>query len=712
MRSIALAFLAGLLGTSSMTAPNPVQKVVRMLNDMKAEIESEMEDDKAVYEKVKCWCETGEKEKTEAIELGTSKIAALESDIEGYTGKMAELKELLKNAKDEKNKDYKALEEASGMRMKENKEFHEAETDLLGAIASCKQAIVVLSKNNPDLLQVRSVAQKLRLVPVDLVSNVLNGMQSVIFKGFLQQAEKADSTSFLAIPGMQSYAPQSGQIFGILKQMKEDFEKNLAETQEEEKKAVEEFELLKAAKEQEIAAGKKLVAESEASLAEFEEKHAQASEDLKDTEDQVKTDTEFLENLKKECAAADKEYALRTKARLEEITAVQDTIGFLNGDEAHALFGKTLAGSASFLQTSSQSASESAIAAGEAWRRHRAIETLQKAALNSRSPRLVLLATSVRLDAFTKVKEEIDKMIAELKKQSADEIKQRDWCIAELDKTNRTLEAKYDKQASLMAKMADLEKSIETFQKSIQEKTKEIADMQTQMKRASEDREAENADFQQTVTEQRVTQSILQAAADRMKQTFALLQKRVVHRHHHQPGTQLTQVSVSDTILAAFGGAQEPGAPQMQLSGTDTEPGSAPARFKEYEQNAGGKKVITMIEQCIEDAKKSEAEAIASEQDSQTAYQNFMKDSNESIIKYTKAINNMSEELAKAKEELVNTKEDLDSVNTDIQDLSETDADLHKSCDFLLQNFDVRQQARADEVDALNEAKAILSGAK
>ena len=35
----------------------------------------------------------------------------------------------------------------------------------------------------------------------------------------------------------QSYAPQSGQIFGILKQMKETFETNLSNSQKEEMEA-------------------------------------------------------------------------------------------------------------------------------------------------------------------------------------------------------------------------------------------------------------------------------------------------------------------------------------------------------------------------------------------------------------------------------------------------------------------------------------------
>ena len=36
---------------------------------------------------------------------------------------------------------------------------------------------------------------------------------------------------------------------------------------------------------------------------------------------------------------------------------------------------------------------------------------------------------------------------------------------------------------------------------------------------------------------------------------------------------------------------------------------------------------------------------------------------------------------------------------------------LHGECDWLLQYFDVRKQARAGEVDSLKKAKAVLSGA-
>merc|ERR1719281_1805653 len=117
-----------------------------------------------------------------------------------------------------------------------------------------------------------------------------------------------------------------------------------------------------------------------------------------------------------------------------------------------------------------------------------------------------------------------------------------------------------------------------------------------------------------------------------------------------------------------------------------------------------------MIEGIITDSKQLEAEAIAAEQDSQTAYENFMKESNDSITKLTEEINNLKENKAKAAEELEMAKSDLAQTNAALQGLHDESTDLHDSCDYLLKNFFVRQEARAAEIDALNEAKSILSG--
>ena len=52
-----------------------------------------------------------------------------------------------------------------------------------------------------------------------------------------------------------------------------------------------------------------------------------------------------------------------------------------------------------------------------------------------------------------------------------------------------------------------------------------------------------------------------------------------------------------------------------------------------------------------------------------------------------------------------------DGVTEDAEKLATYKADLHKSCDFLMKNFDTRQSAITAEIEGLGQAKSILSGA-
>merc|ERR1719359_1119074 len=198
--------------------------------------------------------------------------------------------------------------------------------------------------------------------------------------------------------------------------MKEDFEVNLSEAQKSEAKAKAEYETLKAAKEDEIATGKKLIVATDANIAKTQENYAAEAKQLEDTQEQLAMDTEFLKNLKEKCATMDADYDKRVKDRLTEIDAVSDTIKILNSDESFEAFDKQEA--PVFLQTDAS--------ASQKERRQQAVSALQRAARLSGSPQVALLAASAQLDAFTKVKALIDKMVAELGKQQKDEVDHRD----------------------------------------------------------------------------------------------------------------------------------------------------------------------------------------------------------------------------------------------------------------------------------------------
>merc|ERR1719263_1069098 len=119
-----------------------------------------------------------------------------------------------------------------------------------------------------------------------------------------------------------------------------------------------------------------------------------------------------------------------------------------------------------------------------------------------------------------------------------------------------------------------------------------------------------------------------------------------------------------------------------------------------------------MIQQIINDAKAMEAETIRSEEDAQKAYEDFVKETNASIEEKSKDIVNKSEIKAQAEADKTEAEEAKENVMIELEQLSNEDADLHKACDFVVKNFEIRQTARDEEIEALKQAKAILSGAK
>jgi len=649
----------------------PVSKVITLLKDMLKQLQKEAQEDEEIYDKLACWCETNDKEKTKAIADAEAKIEELTTKIEELTALSARLNTEIKNLESEVAKNQEALDQATAIREKQLAEFNAEEKDLLESISALKAAITVLSKHQGGaFLQI----PQSHITTVAMTLQQQMHRHALLLKGTISPSQKRVIAAFIQEPQdyfdakptfKQSYAPQSGEIFGILTQMLETFEANLAQSQKEEMENQKAYEDLKAAKEAEIAAGQEQIDKKTAELADTDEKNAQAKEDLEDTKKSLAADEEFLMMLKEKCAMTDKEWEERQKTRQLEMEAVSKALAVLSGDDAHDLFTRTF--NPALVQTGEAVAAK---------RREEASQLLSQVAKRLNSPRLSALAYRVRLDAFTRVKKAIDDMVAQLLKEKADEIKHKDFCVDEFNTNQLQTEKKERAKADLIAKIEDLEMTIKALTEAIDKLKAEIAEMQVQMKRAGEDREKENKEFQTTVADQRETQRLLKAALSVLQDFYgkkaALLQGR----------------------------KQEPAGPPP------------PPGFEAYKKNAASGGVMDMIQQIIQDAKAMEAEAIRSEEDAQKAYEDFVKETNASIEVKSKEIVNKSEEKATAEGELIETKEAKEAVMLELEQLSNYNAELHQACDFVLKNFDVRQTARDEEVEALKQAKAILSGAK
>jgi hypothetical protein len=630
----------------------PVSKVLKLLHDMKAELEQDAANDQSVYDKLACWCETNNRDKTTATATADKQITQLVSDIQRYSAKAAELEASIAQIDKEVAANKEGLAKATSVREKEAAEFNEDDRDMLQSIQALKNAVFVLSKHHDSFLQMPAHS----FVEVRAAAeNVLRASRVTTLAPSQRKALRALVQQPNANAG--SYNSQSGTIFGILKQMKEEFESNLSDAQKTEQQAQSDYNELKAAKEAEISAGTTKSKQHSQALAATKESLADAKENLGSTREALAADVQFLQDLKLRCNDMDAEFAERQKVRAQEVAAVSEAIKILSEDDARDNFSKTL----NFIQRSN--------------RRTRGAKVLQAAGLTK-------LAQRAQFDVFGKIRASIDEMVADLKKTQADEVQQKDVCDTQLRENEVASNRKQRDITELTTFIEEATQTIATLSKEIETHQAEVAEMQKQMKVASEDREAENKEFQDAVTEQRAAQDVLKKALARLE---------VFYKQKDQPSLV-----------------------QAVLSG-DTTPGAAappePKGFDSYDNNRGATGVMQMIQNIIDDAAQMEKDALKAETEAQASYEDFVKNSNDSVTKTNNLISKKSDQKADTTAAKVEAEADRRAALEDAERLQSTNADIHASCDFLIKNFDVRQAARAQELDALAEAKAIFSGA-
>jgi len=628
----------------------PIQKVVGLMKDMSKQIQKEAEEDEEIYDNMGCWCDTNTKAKTKAITENTGHAKDLQSNIEEYLAKSAQLTVDVASIKKANAENEDALANAAAIRAKELAEFNNDEKNAIVQITGLKNAVITLSKAHGSAFTQTNLLELKTALKAHLGSN----SGRLLAKLGLMGPQRKSFRSFL-----QTETPASGEIFGILKQMKESFEQNLKKSQDDEAQGVEEYNQLKKAKTEELTAGKIAYANKKEELADTDEKLATARSELDDTSDALDADTKFMADLKDRCENMDAQYAARQKVRTEEQGAVSEALNILTSDDARDLM---------FFQTRSLRTTKKT----DKELRARVVKALEKA----NSPKVSALAILAKTDVMHKVKEAIDNMVVQLKKQQLDEVHKKDFCTEELYQNERQTTQKYELKSDLETKIADLTSQIQELTDGIQAAASEVSSNQIAMKQAAEDRQKQNKEFQMTVTDQQATQAILQKALDRLKEFYV------------KKGTGLVQTSESTKTLAP-----------------------PPGLSKGYKKSGGSNTVMQMIGGIISESKIVEKDAHEDEQAAQTAYEQFNKDSNDSNTKLNKEITIKLAQKAMAEEDLAAANADLMANHANLEKLSELAGNLHYQCDFTLKNFASRQAARSQEMDALNQAKAILSGA-
>merc|ERR550514_2677505 len=279
----------------------------------------------------------------------------------------------------------------------------------------------------------------------------------------------------------------------------------------------------------------------------------------------------------------------------------------------------------------------------------------------------------------------IDDMVKLLKKEQVDDDKKKEYCNKQFD----TLD---DQRKAIERAISDSEVAIEDAEEGIKRVTADLAELAAGIKaldksvaEATDDRKEQNAEFTELMAQDTAAKELLGVAKNRLNKFY-------------NPKQYVAPEAALVSIRA-----------HIRQTGAPPPPPERPGAFKKKTEESNG--VIAMMDELIADLDKEMTVAEAEEKDAQADYEKMMKDSAEKRAADTKSI--AKKEGIKADTEAALTKhnEELKSQKTEMMATLEVISALHGECDWLLQYFDVRKEARANEIGAITKAKAVLSGA-
>lgn len=697
---------------------NPIRKVVNLLMAMQKKVEAEGKQQTELFDKFICGVKSVTSGLEKSIADSQERVPQLESSIKETTAEHQQLAEDLKQAKEDQAKALQAISTANSIREKEAAEYAKESTSQKNDVAAVDKAVkaIAAGQGGGAFLQTKASTVIRRLAmstDIDL-SNVDRDLLSNFLQGGSQE-------------------PSSGEVLGILKAMHDEMAKDLQSMINDEEAAVGDHESLVTAKKKESTACTKAIEVKTGRKGELAVELTKLNNDLEDTKESLVEDGAFLAETKKSSHTKTTDFDHYKKTQAHELVALADTIKLLNDDDALDLFKKTLPepAAASFVQlpvTAKQMRSD-------------ALKVLRGARRSGHKrghadPRLDLLSLWVqgrKGGSFEEVLKKIDRLIGNLKKEQDDDAQKKDWCLAEVDKTEEEVKWTARSVDDVSKVIASSNEDFKAIMAEIGSISKGIKELDGSVESATTQRKAEHAASQNALAENGAAKQLLEMAKNRMNKFY---NPKLVEPEKPAPAAALVQendaelldkssdddvqeaptfVQVKSHSLASdeevLDDASSDGEDSSVASDSEqTQEQQEPDEHKERAREESGG-VLQMITTLKEDVSKQILEIELEEKASQEDYEIFMKDSSEKRAIDSKAVADKESSKAKIETELQKAKEKLGNEKESLVESKGELVDLHNDCDWLIKNFDARKSARVDEVDALTKARAVLSGA-
>merc|ERR1719352_732094 len=311
----------------------------------------------------------------------------------------------------------------------------------------------------------------------------------------------------------------------------------------------------------------------------------------------------------------------------------------------------------------------------------------------------------------------IDGMVDVLGSEQEDDDSQKAFCEAEFSKSAADQKETEEKLSSLATSLEEMASTVETLTSEVKTLQDEIVALDKAVAEATTQRKAEHEDFLTESSENQACTQLIEKAKNVLNKFYR------PNLYKAPPKRELTQ---EEQILAASGRSDliPTDAPQM-IAGTNIAvyaqvrrsvavavPPPPPETFGAYQKKDGKSNgVMALMDQMVDDLKSDMTEAKHAEETAQADYERLMKASQETRAANAKSITEKEGAKAGWQEKIETAKEDQASTKDQLLKIGEYISGLHGSCDFLVENYDLRKEARTNEIEGLKNAKAVLSGA-
>eukprot|EP00811_Abedinium_folium_P032745 NODE_5765_length_1737_cov_5.348447.p1 GENE.NODE_5765_length_1737_cov_5.348447~~NODE_5765_length_1737_cov_5.348447.p1 ORF type:complete len:543 (+),score=201.84 NODE_5765_length_1737_cov_5.348447:151-1629(+) len=486
-----------------------------------------------------------------------------------------------------------------------------------------------------------------------------------------------------------------GEILGMLKQMNDRMTQELADAVKTEEEAIKEFHSLIAMKTESVKSLSKSIESKLERAGDLAVEVVRIREDLQDTEEAYTEDKAYLAELEHSCTNRKQEWAERSKTRLEELKALQETIAMLTDDDALDLFKKALPSPAtSFMQ----------VTATTAQLKRAALQVLRDAKPRhaSDNTNLDFIGMAIRGDngGFGHVQEMINDMIENLgKTQRSDDDKQT-WCKGKLSAA-ADLKAQFERSISdLSSEIEQTQVALTTLKEELKALKDSIAALDKSVSQATEQRKAENAEYTNSQALSVASKQLLEFAKNRLHKFYN-------PKLHKAPKKE--ELTESERIFANSNSFVQ--VSRHQQTG-EVAPPPPPEAFGAYAKKAEESNgVLAMIDLLIKELDQDSTQSKVEEKNAQADYEEAMKDASKKRATSVKSITAKMNSEAEVTDSLQTLEDKRASMQNKLKAKNEVLRSLHDDCDWLIKNFDARKDARASEVDTLKKAKSVLSGA-